>query len=97
MAIEVFESSAGASWPAQTTQASTPALRNRTGFGMATRHAYTGGNPTVIHVTNTNSSGAGSLAAALQTSGNRIVVFDTSGTIPHPVLFLNAGVLACVV
>ncbi len=36
---------------------------------------------TIIAVTNTNASGAGSLKAALDTSGARVVVFETSGVI----------------
>lgn len=54
------------------------------GFGSETRHAYglVGTDPTIIHVTNLNDNGAGSLREALTTAGPRVVVFDTSGTIP---------------
>lgn len=61
------------------------------GFGTKTRHAYTqaeigrstaGTTPAIIRVTNRNNSGAGSLRAALEASGPRIVVFDVGGRFP---------------
>lgn len=77
--VAVVEASEG--WPDQAPAVPTPALRNRAGFAMNNRHAFTGGNPTILKVTNLNASGAGSFAAAWSATGNRIIVFETSGTI----------------
>lgn len=53
------------------------------GYGMETRGAYglAGVNPTLLYVDNLNDSGAGSMRAAVEASGPRIVIFRISGTI----------------
>lgn len=62
------------------------------GFGSGTRGAYEiSSTPTIIHVTNLNSSGSGSFTEAVETSGPRIVVFDLGGIITledawHPLI-----------
>lgn len=57
-----------------------PVVPGAPGFGMATRAAYGGGSsPTIYTVTSLVDSGAGSLRAALEASGPRVVVFETSG------------------
>ncbi len=55
-----------------------PAIRDLKGFGTATP-AGRGG--TLYRVTNLNDSGAGSLRAALEATGPRVVCFEVSGTI----------------
>jgi hypothetical protein len=63
-------------------QSSLPAVPGAYGFGMQTRAAYGGGTtPTIFRVTTLNDAGAGSLRAALEASGPRVVIFEISGTI----------------
>lgn len=61
-----------------------PAFPGAEGFGSETvggRGNGTVGSGQIIFVTNTNNSGAGSLRAALEASGPRIIVFKTGGII----------------
>ena len=66
----------------QKPQGPLPAFPGAEGFGA---EAAGGRGGRVIKVTNLKTSGPGSLQAACQATGPRIVVFDVSGVIPGPV------------
>lgn len=59
-------------------QTNLPSFPGAEGYGADTRGGRSG---RIIKVTNTNSAGPGSLRAAMEASGPRIVVFDVAGTI----------------
>lgn len=59
-----------------------PAVPGAFGFGMASRAAYAcGSSPAILRVQNLNDGGSSSLRAAMEASGPRVVIFETSGTI----------------
>src|SRR4051812_23190260 len=59
-----------------------PVVPGGVGYGMQTRAAYGGtALPTVYRVTNLNDAGSGSLRAALEATGPRVVIFEISGYI----------------
>jgi len=59
-----------------------PVVPGAYGYGMETRAAYAcGTDPAILRVTNLDDSGEGSLRAALEADGPRVVVFEISGTI----------------
>jgi pectate lyase len=66
---------------------SLPAFPGAEGFGAG---SIGGRGGRVIKVTNLNTSGPGSLQAAVGATGPRIVVFEVSGVIPGPVV-INDG------
>lgn len=57
------------------------------GWGSDTRHFAGAGTPTVLKVTNLNSSGAGSFKAAAESTVPRLIVFEVGGVVE------NAGII----
>ncbi|MFN0062050.1 MAG: hypothetical protein ACKVPX_06000 [Myxococcaceae bacterium] len=63
-------------------QSSLPVVPGGAGFGMTTRAAYgCGTHPAILRVRTLDDGGPGSLRTALEASGPRVVIFETSGTI----------------
>ena len=92
--IVISETSAGLCWAAQGTPSYTPYPADRNGSTCTDVSPAIGAgqvwggysqwptvDPTIIHVTTRADSGAGSLRAAMESTGCRVVVFDVGGEI----------------